>query len=81
MQGKVPDSGRLLEAIESLFQLPNFVGMILVYKSRRLLHVNVAVDGTVQKRGIDMSKDSTACPLLAAIESISLRLGAAITGL
>ena len=33
------------------------------------------------KKAVDISNASTAWPLLAAIESISLRLGAAMTGL
>ena len=51
VQRKVPDSGRLAQAIEGLFKLPNLVRMVLVHKSRRLLDIDVAINFTVQKRG------------------------------
>jgi len=56
--------------------------MILVYKTRRLLlYVYVSVDVTVQERSGYVQRLNSVPFVGSYIESISLRLGAAITGL
>ena len=82
MESQVPDAWGLAKAIERLTQLPDFIRrMIFIDKtSRRLPNVHVPIDITIEERTRDIKRINIITLILAAIESISRRLGAATTG-